>query len=71
MSHEAWTHYNYKVKLFCILPLYGHKESETKREWRIFGIPVWTIRKRHNYSRTINHYLLGFLRVLKIHQKTK
>ena len=71
MQHKPWTHLNYKIKLFCILPLYGHKETQTKREWRILGIPVWTIKKRHHNSLTRNYYALGCLRMMKISQKVK
>ena len=71
MQHKPWTHLNYKIKLFCILPLYGHKESETKREWRILGIPVWTVRRHHRWSKNVHYYLLGLIKVMKVSQKNK
>ncbi len=71
MLHKPWTYLNYKLKLFCFLPIYGHKESPTKREWRIFGIPMWIIRRRSENSKNRNYYLFGILRMMKISQKNK
>lgn len=69
MQHKPWTKFNHKIKLFCILPLYGHKESPTKREWRVLGIPVWVIRKRRGCSKNVHYYLFGIIKVMKISRK--
>jgi len=71
MQNRKWEHKKQKIKLFCILPIYEYKETPTKREWRILGIPGLIARKRRPISTTRNYYLFGFLRLMKISQKEK
>jgi len=56
-----------KISLFGFLPLYGHKKVGGREQWKLFGLPIFKIRKMAN-GITTKYYILG-LPVLKISRK--
>ena len=56
-----------KIKLFGFLPLYGHKQIGGRNVWKIFGLPIFKIRKMAN-GVTTKYYILG-IPVLKVSKK--
>ncbi len=54
------------IKLFFIIPIWSYMQTNTRRIWRICGIPVYKIKNKEN--RKIKYYLLG-IRVLMIKRK--
>lgn len=59
-------HYR-KIKLFGFLPLYGRIQRGGKKSWRIFGLPIFTIRRFEN-NITTKYYILG-LPIMKVSKK--
>lgn len=59
--------YRKEYKLFNFLPLFKFKQRGGNKVWKVFGIPVWRVRKMSNGS-TVKYYLFG-LPFLKIENK--
>lgn len=56
-----------KIKLFCILPIYGWTQRGGKKSWKILGLPVFTIRRFEN-NITTKYYSFG-LPLMKVSKK--
>ena len=56
-----------KISLFGFLPLYGHKKVGGREQWKLFGLPIFKIRKMAN-GITTKYYILG-LPVMKVSRK--
>ncbi len=61
--------YKKSFKLFNFLPLCAYNKQNGRQVWRIFGIPVWKIRKMENKI-TSKYYLFG-IPVMKISVRKK
>ena len=56
-----------EYKLFNFLPLFKFKQRGGNNVWKVFGAPVWRVRKMSNGS-TVKYYLFG-LPLMKIKDK--
>ena len=59
--------YRKEYKLFNFLPLFKFKQRGGNNVWKVFGAPVWRVRKMSNGS-TVKYYLFG-LPLMKIKDK--
>ena len=57
----------YKLSMFNLLPLYSCKHVGGRKQWKIFGFPIFKIRRMAN-GITTKYYVLGFP-IMKVSRK--
>ena len=63
MRHQKVT------KLFCLIPIFGWKEKNSCKVWKILGLPVLKSRKVSG-DKTVKYYVFG-IPFIKLSKKIK